>query len=63
MDLIVKVKLHLYRRFLGKREFKRYLHGHSDEGPRLLFKGAIVRVVRVRTGSVKQHVSCSLSFR
>ena len=27
-----------YRRFGGKREFKKYLHGHSDEGARLLFK-------------------------
>ena len=27
-----KVKLDLYRRFGGKREFKKYLHGHSDEG-------------------------------
>ena len=33
-----KVKLDLYRRFGGKREFKKYLHGHSDEGARLLFK-------------------------
>ena len=32
-----KVKLDLYRRFGGKREFKKYLHGHSDEGARLLF--------------------------
>ena len=30
-DLIV-------RRFGGKKEFKMYLHGHSDEGARLLFK-------------------------
>ena len=30
--------LDLYRRFVGKREFKRYLHGRSDEGARLLFK-------------------------
>ena len=27
-----KVKLDLYRRFGGKREFKKYLHGRSDEG-------------------------------
>ena len=33
-----KVKLDLYRRFGGKREFKKYLHGRSDEGARLLFK-------------------------
>ena len=33
-----KVKLDLYRRFGGKREFKKYLHGRSDEGVRLLFK-------------------------
>ena len=32
-----KVKLDLYRRFVGKREFKKYLHGRSDEGARLLF--------------------------
>ena len=25
-------KLDLYRRFGGKREFKKYLHGRSDEG-------------------------------
>ena len=30
-DLIV-------RRFGGKREFKKYLHGRSDEGASLLFK-------------------------
>ena len=29
-----KVKLDVYRRFSGKREFKKYLHGHSDEGAR-----------------------------
>ena len=28
----------MYRRFGGKREFKKYLHGCSDEGARLLFK-------------------------
>ena len=28
----------MYRRFGGKREFKKYLHGRSDEGARLLFK-------------------------
>ena len=28
----------MYRRFGGKKEFKKYLHGHSDEGARLLFK-------------------------
>ena len=33
-----KVKLDLYRRFGGKREFKKYFHGCSDEGARLLFK-------------------------
>ena len=33
-----KVKLDLYRRFGGKREFKKYLHDRSDEGARLLFK-------------------------
>ena len=33
-----KVKLDLYRRFGGKREFKKYLHGRSDEGARFLFK-------------------------
>ena len=33
-----KVKLDLYRRFGGKREFKKYLRGRSDEGARLLFK-------------------------
>ena len=33
-----KVKLDLYRRFGGKREFKKYLHRRSDEGARLLFK-------------------------
>ena len=33
-----KVKLDLYRRLGGKREFKKYLHGRSDEGARLLFK-------------------------
>ena len=33
-----KVKLDLYRRFGGKREFKKYLHSHSDERARLLFK-------------------------
>ena len=26
-----KVKLDLYRRFGGKREFKKYLHARSDE--------------------------------
>ena len=26
------------RRFGGKREFKKYLHGYSDEGAILLFK-------------------------
>ena len=31
-----KVKLDLYRRFGGKREFKKYLHGRSDEGARLI---------------------------
>ena len=29
----------MYRRFGGKREFKKYFHGCSDEGPRLLFSG------------------------
>ena len=33
-----KVKLDIYRRLGGKREFKKYLHGRSDEGARLLFK-------------------------
>ena len=28
----------MYRRFGGKREFKKYLYGRSDEGARLLFK-------------------------
>ena len=28
----------MYRRFGGKREFKKYLHGRSDERARLLFK-------------------------
>ena len=28
----------MYRRFGGKREFKKYLRGRSDEGARLLFK-------------------------
>ena len=28
----------MYRRFGGKREFKRYLHGHSDAGTKFLFK-------------------------
>ena len=37
-----KVKLDLYRRFRGKREFKKYLHGRSDEGARLLFKEHMV---------------------
>ena len=30
-----KVKLDLYRRFGGKREFKKYLHGRSDGARRL----------------------------
>ena len=33
-----KVKLDLYRRFGGKREFEKFLPGRSDEGARLLFK-------------------------
>ena len=33
-----KVKLDLYRRFGGKREFKKYMHSCSDKGARLLFK-------------------------
>ena len=33
-----KVKLDLYRRFGWMKEFKKYLHGRSDEGARLLFK-------------------------
>ena len=33
-----KVKLDLYRRLGGKRDFKKYLHGRSGEGARLLFK-------------------------
>ena len=36
-ELDSKVKLDLYRRFGGKREFKKYLYGRSDEGARLLF--------------------------
>ena len=28
----------MYRRFGGRREFKKYLHGRSDEGARLSFK-------------------------
>ena len=33
-----EVKLDLYRRCGGKREFKKYLHGRSDEVAKLLFK-------------------------
>ena len=33
-----KVKLDLYRRFGGNREFKKYLHGRGDEGGRLSLK-------------------------
>ena len=33
-----KVKLDLHRRIGGKKEFKKYLHGRSDDGARLLFK-------------------------
>ena len=29
----------MYRRFGGKREFKRYLHGHRDDGARLFRSG------------------------
>ena len=32
------VVLHMRARFGGKREFKKYLYGRSDEGARLLFK-------------------------
>ena len=35
MEFDSKVK---YKRFGGKREFKKYLHGRSDEGAKLLFK-------------------------
>ena len=33
-----KVKLELYKTFGKEVEFKRYLHGVSDAGTRLLFK-------------------------
>ena len=55
----------LYRRFGGKREFKKYLHGHSDEGARLLFKGKVTCKIHIllkivfRPGSiVRQNSRC-----
>ena len=37
-ELNSKVKLELYKTFGKEVEFKRYLHGVSDAGTRLLFK-------------------------
>ena len=37
-DLILKLKLGIYKRFGKSVEFKKYLHGVCDAGSRLLFK-------------------------
>ena len=37
-DLILKLKLDIYKRFGKSVEFKKYLHGVCDAGSRLLFK-------------------------
>ena len=49
-----------YRRFGGKREFKEYLHGHSDEGARLLFKfRSGTHAVNAELGRHSDRVECA----